>query len=304
MTFSVFLIISTLFWFAATAYQKSDTTISVKLVIEGQPASAVFTTHVPSELKVTLYDTNSKLFRYSYNKEIKELTVDFMRYADVAGNFRISGAELQSLMLNNLKSTTQITAISPALVDARYAMTGGRKVPVRINGVITSADNYRDYKPVIVPDSVIVHAPSYILDTLKFVYTTPFYKYGLKDTLRVHQAIELAVGVKSTPDTVHITVPVVQYVEKKLDNIKVRPTDLPNGKKMTVFPREVSLTMLASFNQYSQIAPSDFDVTVSYDSIHSHQQQFLPIHITCKFDSTVIQRLQVMPERVEYSIDE
>lgn len=304
MTFSVFLLISTAFWFATTAYQKSDTTITVKLVIEGQPASAVFTTHVPSDLKVTLYDTNSKLFQYSYKKEIKTLTVDFARYADVAGNFRISGAELQSLLLNNLKSTTQITAISPALVDARYAMTGGRKVPVRINGVVTSASNYRDYAPVIEPDSVIVHAPSYILDTLRCIYTTPLQEYGLKDTLRISQAIELAVGVKATPDSVRITVPVVQYVEKRLDNIPVRATDLPSGKELTLFPREVALRMLVSFNQYTQIAPSDFDVTVSFDSIHDEHQQFLPLHISCKYDSTVIQGIQLSPNKVEYSIDE
>lgn len=304
VTFSVFVVISTAFWFAATAYQKRDTTVTVKLNIEGQPTSAVFTTHVPSELKVTLYDTNSKLFLYSYKNDLQTLTVDFARYADVAGNFRISGAELQSLLLNDLQSTTQITAISPALIDARYAMTGGKKVPVRLSGVYTSAANYRDYQPILIPDSVTIHAPSYILDTLQCIYTEYNRVYGMKDTLRATLPIELAVGVKSTPDSVHVVIPVVQYVEKKISSIPIKAIHLPAGKGLTLFPRETDVRMLVSFDYYTRIAPSDFTLTVDYDSIHSEHQQYLPIRISCKYDSTIVQGISLHPDKVEYSIDE
>lgn len=304
VTFAVCLVISTAFWFAATAYQKRDATFYVKLNIEGQPASAVFTTHVPTELKVTLYDTNSHLLSYSYQSSLKTLTVDFARYADVAGNFRISGAELQSLLLNNLKSTTQITAISPALVDARYAMTQGKKVPVRLSGVYTAADNHRDYAPILSPDSVTIHAPSYILDTLRCIYTLPLCHYGLKDTLRLRQPIDLAVGVKATPDTIGIVLPVVQYVEKVLNHIPIIATDLPQGKSLTLFPREASVRMLATFERYHDIQASDFRLTVSYDSIHSERQQFLKVALDCQYDSTILQGIRITPQQVEYSIEE
>lgn len=304
VTFFVFLCIATAFWFMATAYQKSDTTITVRLNIEGQPASDVFTTHVPTELKVTIYDTNSKLFQYSYNKSIKTLTVDFSRYADVSGNFRISGAELQSLLLNNLKSTTQITAISPSLIDARYAITGiGKKVPVRIRGVFTTAGNYRDFPPQITPDSVYIHAPSYILDTLSCVYTSAISEYGRRDSLFARKAIDLAVGVKSTPDSVNVVIPVVQYVEKRISHVPVTVTNLPEGKQLVLFPRESEVNMLASFEHYNRIAPSDFSLTVCYDSIHSSHQQYLPIQVSCRLDSTIVNTIRINPDKVEYTID-
>jgi len=304
MTFLVFVVLSAAFWFATTAYQKSDATFTVKLNIEGQPASAVFTTRVPNELKVTLYDTNSRLFRYSYNKEIKSLTVDFSRYADVAGNFRISGAELQSLLLNNLMSMTQITAISPALVDARYAMTGGKKVPVQIAGTYTCAGNYSDFKPMILPDSVTIHAPSYILDTLSCIRTEPLSYYGLKDTLHIRKAIDLAVGVKSTPDSVNIIIPVVQYVEKRISHVPINAINLPYGKGLTLFPRECEVKMLVSFDHYTRISPSDFLLTVDYKKIRNDKQQFLPVTVSCKLDPSIVQGITINPVQVEYSIDE
>ncbi|MDO4496310.1 MAG: hypothetical protein Q4B58_00535 [Bacteroidales bacterium] len=305
VTFAVFVVIATGFWFATTAYQKTDATFSVKLEIEGQPANDVFTTHVPTELKVTLYDTNSSLLQYRYNRDIKTLTVDFSRYADVAGNFRISGAELQSLLLNNLKSTTQITAISPSLVDARYAVTGdGKRLPVKIKGVYTAAGNYRDFAPTIAPDSVLVHAPSYILDTLKSVVTEPLSYYGLKDTLHVKQAIALPVGVKASPDSVNITIPVVQYVEKHLTHVPIKAINLPPGKELILFPREAEISMLANFEQYNHINAGGFRLTVNYDSIKSDSQQYLPVELRSAYDNRVIECVKIYPDKVEYSIDE
>lgn len=121
VTFFVFVIIAAFFWAVQTAHQQHDSHFEVELIIENQPADVVFTTPPPETLTITLYDNNLQLFNYQY-KDVT-LKVDFDHYADVMGNFRISGAELQSLLLNNLSSTTKITAISPAYIDAHFAYT-------------------------------------------------------------------------------------------------------------------------------------------------------------------------------------
>lgn len=305
LTFFVCVVISAVFWAVQSAYHLTDTTLTVSLHIEGQPAGAVFTTHVPSELKVTLYDNNWHLLRYGSHSSIRTLTVDFNRYADVAGNFRISGAELQSLLLNALSSTTQITAISPALIDARYAVTEGKRVPVYLNASFTTRGNFKDFMPEVYPDSVLVHAPKYILDTLTCICTAPFQAIALSDTLRTRLPLEVNVGVKSTPDSIDLVVPVIQYVEKTFQSIPIRVEGLPSGKNLVLFPHTVQMTCLANFNHYNQFTPDDFTFTVSYDDVRRDpNRQFIPVTLYTPLSDTEVYGIRFTPAEVEFTLEE
>lgn len=305
VTFSIFLAVSAIFWGVRSAQEEHDATYEVALHIENMPAGAVFTTHIPATLRVTLYDNNIHLIDYGKGSSFRSLTVDFNRYADVAGNFRISGAELQSLLLNELSSTTQITAMSPALIDARYALTEGKKVPVRLLADITTEGNYRDFAPEIRPDSVLVYAPRNILDTLRQVHARPLRAIGLTDTLRQMVGMELGVGVKATPDSVEVTVPVIQYVSCEFKDIDIVAKDVPAGKRLILFPRQVNLRCLANYDHYSQFSKEDFELSVSYDSIKARpDRQFLPIDIYTPLNSTEVYNFQLSAQGVEYTIEE
>lgn len=305
MTFFVCVLIATLFWFVQSAYKLTDTTLTVTLNIEGQPAGAVFTTHVPSELKVTLYDSNIQLLKYGTNSNFRTLTVDFNRYADVAGNFRISGAELQSLLLNELSSTTQITAISPALIDARYALTSGKKVPVRLNAHFSTRGNFKNFSPQLQPDSVLVHAPNYILDTLTHISTIPFEATDLHDSLLVSLPLELNVGVKSTPDSVSVLVPVMQYVDKRFEAVSIQVIDLPQGKQLVLFPHTVSMSCLANFSHYNSFTADDFVFSVSYLDLKADpKRQFLPVSFSTKLSDSEVYGIRFWPNEVEFTLEE
>ena len=305
LTFSVFVLVSFFFWLAQSAYEQSDSTYEVNLVIEGQPADAVFTTHVPNQIRVTLYDNNIHLLAYGKNSSFRTLTVDFNRYADIAGNFRISGAELQSLLLNELSSTTQITAIYPTLIDARYALTEGKKVPVHLHTQIYTRGNFRDFAPELAFDSVLVHAPSYILDTLQSVHTQLLAASDLTDTLRARVAFQLGMGVKATPDSVDVVVPVIQYVEKVFDEVEITASNVPSGKRLILFPRHARVKCLANFSQYHQYNAENFQLTVSYDSLRKHPElQALPVTLYTDLTTAEVYGIEFEPKEVEYSIEE
>lgn len=306
MTFLLFVVIAAFFWTVLTSREESSQEFEVVLLIEGQAQDRVFTTHVPTTLKVTLTDTNAHLFNYRYNKSMVELKVDFERYADVSGNFRISAAELQSLLRTELKSTTQITAMNPSLIDARFATTEGRKFPIRLQNNYNLAENYRMHQLVIVPDSVTINAPTAVLDTLQWVYTqASSHQEQLRDTLNETLKLDLPLGVKATPNEIDVTVPVSQYVEKVLDNIVLQPMDVPQDKQMVVFPYMVKVTCLVDFSCYHTLTDEDFVATVSYDSIaHTKQPQLrLPIAVNYKGDQEVVTNIKVEPAWAEYLIE-
>ncbi|MBO6012730.1 MAG: YbbR-like domain-containing protein [Bacteroidales bacterium] len=305
LTFSVFLLVSAFFWLAQSAYEQSDSTFEVALHIENQPAGAVFTTHVPKSLKVTLYDNNIHLLAYGKNNRLQSLTVDFDRYADIAGNFRISGAELQSLLLNELSSTTQITAISPALIDARYALTEGKKVPVVLNADISTRGNFRDFEPILSTDSVLVHAPGYILDTLQFVQTELLSGSDLTDSVQTRVAIQLGMGVKVSPDSIDVTIPVIQYVEKIFPETDITASGVPSGKRLVLFPRKAQVRCLVNFTRYNRISADDIRLSVSFDSLRKHPElESLPVNLSTDLDETDVYGIRFEPKTVEFSIEE
>jgi len=305
MTFSIFVVVSTLFWLARSAYEQRDSTYEVSFRIENMPAGAVFTTHIPTTLKVTLYDNNIHLSDYGQHSSFRSLSVDFERYADAVGNFRISGAELESLLKNELSSTTQITAVAPALIDARFAVTEGKKVPVRLLTHLTTKDDYKEFPAEIFPDSVVVHAPNFILDTLKYVQTEELAVNGLSDSLRCRVKIDLGIGVKSTPDSIDVLIPVMQYVSKTFPQVNIQVKDLPKGKHLILFPRQVQLRCLANFSHYNRFTDEDFILSVSYDSLKSnHSRQFLPIDIYTPLSSYEVYNIQLSHNEVEFTLEE
>ncbi len=305
LTFSIFVLVSTFFWIGRSAYEQNDATYEVSLRIENLPDGVVFTTQVPSTIKVTLYDNNMHLLNYGKNSSFMTLSVDFDRYADIAGNFRISGAELQSLLLNELSSSTQITAMYPSLVDARYAYTEGKRIAVKLVTDITSADDCRDFAPVLLTDSVLVHAPGYISDTLSYIQTETLKAENLKDTLLTKVAIKLRVGIKASPDSAEVMIPVVHYVEKRFDNLEIQATGVPEGKKLILFPRQANVRCLANFDRYYQFAEDGIRLTVPYDSLRRNpNRRTLPVMVRTKWSETDVCCIDFDPREVEFSVEE
>lgn len=303
LTFLLFVLLSFIFWIVQTAREENVSEYYVDLIIDGQPQDMVFTTHLPTQLKVAISDNNMHLLNYAYDDRLRKLTVNFERYADATGNFRISAAELQSLLRTELNSTTQITSINPSLIDARFALTEGRKFPVAINGLYTPDANYRLRQLSVKPDSVIVNAPNAVLDTMKYVRTVFTKHVGLRDTLVEQLSLDLPLGVKATPSEVIVTAPVAQYVERVFDDIPIKVLNTPRGKQVTFFPFSARVTCLVDFGSYAQLQESNFELTINYDSIQSAGQNRLPIVVSYNGPKEEVTNISISPSQVEFIIE-
>ena len=295
-TFLVFVAIAFFFWTVQTAREESASDFIVKFYVEDQPQDMVFTTRVPQELKVTIVDTYSHLTNYRLNNRLDSIGVDFERYADVLGNFRISAAELQSLLMAGLESSTRVVAISPSLIDARFAQTEGRRFPVRVSGTYDVAPNHRMRTMVVKPDSVVINAPAAVLDTMRWVEAVGEGRQNMTDTIEEVLSLQLPLGVKATPAKVKLIIPVAQYVEKKLRQVDVQVLKEPANRHLVIFPYSVELTCLVDFEHYRDITPEDFLVAVNYDSIQGQARQgMLPITVRYIGPPEVVTNVHISP---------
>ena len=303
LTFLVFLVISTVFWALESASEESYVTYYIELEIKNIPSDIVFTTKVPKQIKLSFKDNNINLLSYSYGIDLDTLSVDFNSYSDALGNFRISGAALPKLLLNELYPSTQITSIVPSLIEAKFSETDGKKVPVVFVSEYSTAGNFRSHNPMISPDSVVVHAPNTILDTLTCVKTEKFIADNLQDTVKQSIPLNLSVGVKSSPEKINITIPVVQYVEKILRDVKINVIDVPEDKTLSIFPNKADISCLVDMPYYTNVTEKDFYLSVSYNSITSDTLKYIPIHLISHTDSCSVSNIKVRTNNVEYLID-
>lgn len=303
LTFLCFVFISSIFWMALSAYEDSDRTYTVHLSIENQPASSVFTTYVPSTLQVTVVDKNMDLLRFNYGKDLDSLKVDFARYADAAGNFRISGAELQSLLLNHLESSTQITAIQPSLIDARFAVTDGKMIPVQLNADLLAAPNYHIRSTKLKPDSVWVHAPNVILDTLTYILTEPVRQYDIDKTFQRTIGLILPIGLKATPQAVTLEVKAINYVEKELRDLPIKVVNLPADREVEIFPNKGRISCLIDFDYFRSLQPDMIELSVDYAEIHDREQRRLPVDVFLSgLNNETVSNVKFQPDSVEFII--
>lgn len=304
LTFLVFVLIAAFFWVIQTASQEHDAEYTVEFTVDNLPSNTVFTTKVPDQFKVTIIDKNINLMNYTYSHLLDSLSVDFNSYTDANGNFRISSAELQALLINKLYSTTQITSVSPSLIDAKFAITKGKKVPVILSADISTADNYRSLPPQITPDSVVVHAPNALLDTISMITTNYYQAFDRKDTVNITLPLQLAVGVKSTPSQVNVMVPVARFVEKTIGGLDINVTDVPNGMSLSVFPNKTAISCLVDFSHYADINAEDFFISVSYNSIKSREQTTIPVEIISYANPGLVDHIRLHTPEVEYILEE
>ena len=305
LTFLLFVLLSFIFWVVQTAREENTSVFIVRLGIDAQPQDKVFTTHVPTELKVTITDTNAQLLRYNYSNVLDTLTINFERYADAIGNFRVSAAELQSMLRADLQGSTVINAVSPSLLDARFAMTEGRRVPVRIDGTFLPAADFRMHSMYIEPDTVVINAPKAVLDTLRYIPTQPTGHLDMRDTLIQTLSLELPIGVKATPSKVRVMIPVTQYVRKDITGIIVQGRHAPAGRELVFFPYSARITCLVDLPAYHDITADHFMVFVDGDSIGSprYAPSQLPICVQYLGPDEVVTHIEVEPKIAEYVLE-
>lgn len=304
MTFLVFLCLSACFWVLQTVYEETDGSFEVQFVIREMPGNAVFTTAIPASLKVTVHDKSIALLRYYYRHNLETLEVDFGRYADDAGNFRISGAELKALLQSNIEGTTQIGSITPALIDARFALTQGKRIPVRYEGEYSAQLQSRCSPIRLTPDSVTIYAPEAILDTLQTLSTVPQNFLDLATSVNETLPLQIPIGVKADPDKIRLEIDVEEYVEKNFRHVEILTTDVPDSIRLRLFPSSVQVSCNVNVSQYKQLKEDDFVLTVSYNDLTrgNRIQNRLPVVIGSAPQTAT--HITLRPDSVEYIIEE
>lgn len=278
LTFLVFLVISTIFWFLMALNDEIQKDYKVPLRLEEFPKNmTIISGNVPT-VSVTIKDKGSALAKFAWGaKPVLKLRYDqFSRPSDY--HLLLNEAQLNSALRGIFGTSASIVAVRPDSLHLYYTTNPGIPVKVIVDADITTLPQYEAFgAPKISTDSVLLYSNQKERLQIKELPTAPISLSRLSDTTTVEVSILVPEGMKAVPSTVKVTFPIEPLVTKTR-KLKIEPVNVPGGIRLIPFPAIVEATYLLPKSTYSA-ANSSLRATVDYNDITSGKQT-IPVRLS------------------------
>lgn len=264
LTFLVFLLISTAFWFIMALNNEVQHEFEVPLEITNLPSDVTMLSNVPSKVSVNLKDKGISLLRWEWGN-IPILELDYQQFQNNGRHLKMNNTQLTGAVRSAFGGGTNIVEVKPDSLFLAFTNHPGVKKPLKIpNDISVSPQHILSGHLLVSADSVTVFSAGNIPQSL-VVRTDSVILSGLTDTAYVDVNIIQPDGMRVVPSTVRVTVPVEPLIAKKR-SIPVEVTGAPPGVKVLTFPSmiEVSYTLpISAYNHDNAVIKA----IATYDSL-------------------------------------
>lgn len=304
LVFCFFLGVSFGFWILQKLDDTFETDIVVPLELVGVPKGTIITAPLPSEVTVTVYDRGANLFNYwRRNREIEPIRLDFSVYDNgaAASKITVPPSDVQRIFQQQMLSSTKVMRTQPATFEFHYNRGVSRRVPVKLNGKVSTRQQNYLQNMTFSPDSVTIYAPATILDTIRYAYTEPQEITNLDRTAAFNLEFPKIPGVRIIPEQVTLTVYVDYYTEQTL-KVPIVGLNFPVGISLKTFPATVMVKYRVGAANVRNIKASDFVLSATYEELLDNRHQKLRLKL--KTTPVGVSHVRIFPSEVDYLLEQ
>lgn len=299
MTFGIFLIISTVFWFLMTLNDEVQRDYIIPVDIVDVPADVTLLSSDNPSLNISVKDKGRNLLKFDWGKgpKLKIKFSDFNITDD--GRLILTEQSVKTIVREMFGNSTQIAFMHPDSLSLRFTSLPGVKLPVYPNIDVQASPRHIVHGKVIVsPDSVTLYAPQGIPSNIVSIQTDAIAARGLSDTTTYQLALEVPNGMRVIPSKVDVTIPVEPLISKQVQ-VEIKSIHVPNGFTLLPFPAVVELNYLLPMSEYNN---EDFTPTAKIDYLDiSHDSPTIPVKAGHLPD--YIKSIAVTPKEVEFVVE-
>lgn len=300
LIFLFFFIISGGFWLLQTLNSDYEAEFSIPVRLKGVPNNVVLTSEPPSELRIKVKDKGTVLLNYMLGKSFYPVNLNFDDYDERDNHVRIYASEFEKKILSQLNASTRLLSVNPDTLEYIYATGKSKLVPVKLMGKVSAARQYYLSDTLFSPDSVLVYAPSYLLDTITTAFTQRLEVADIADTLRQRVSLVQIRGAKFVPNVVSITLPVDMYTEKTVE-VPLHGINFPADKVLRAFPSKVQITFQVGLSRFSKIKADDFIINISYEELLKLGSDKYTVKL--KSSPYGVSHIRIVPAQVDFLIE-
>ncbi len=301
LLFLCFFLVSATFWLLQTLNEPYETDITIPLRLENVPEEAVITDNPPSEIKVTVRDKGTVLITYLLGNRLLPVGIDFQKYQASDSHVKISSGVIENLLSSRLSASTKLLGIRPSIIEYYYSIGERRMLPVKLHAEVRTQMEYIATDTLMRPDSVLVFAPSDILNAMQFVDTDVARFEDITDTVQLTVPLRPVKGAKFIPSSVHVTVPVDLLTEKTVE-VPVIGIGFPEDKILRTFPSRVKVRFLVAFHRFLEIDSDDFSIHVQYTDLLNAEGA--KCRLTLDSIPEGVSHVRIEPESVDFLIEQ
>ena len=301
LIFLFFFLIAGGFWLLQTLNNDYEAEFSIPVRIKNVPDNVVLTSDPPSEIKVKVKDKGTVLINYMLGKSFFPIVLNFADYEGRNSHVKVYASEFEKSILSQLSVSSKILSIKPDTLDYIFSTGKSKRVPVRFLGKVTAGLQYYVSDTIYNPDSVLVYAPTGILDTITTAFTQRVNLENISDTTRRRIALASVKGAKFVPGSVELMFPVDIYTEKTVE-VPVHGVNFPADKVLRAFPSKVQITFQVGMKRFRSIKADDFIVNVSYEELLNLGSDKYTVKL--KTIPRGVSQVRIVPEKIDFLIEQ
>lgn len=299
--FLFFFFIASVFWLIQTLNDDYEAEFSIPVRLKDVPNDVVVTTEAPSELKIKVKDKGIVLLNYAITKIFYPINLEFTDYSSTNNHIKIYASEFEKNILSQLNASSRLLSVSPDTLEYIYSTGKAKRVPVKLQGKITPARQYYIPDTLYQPDSILVYAPSALLDTIKYAYTEKVVLENISDTTTQQLNILPVKGAKFIPHTVALTLPIDVYTEKTVE-VPLYGTNFPTDKILRTFPSKVQVTFQVGMSKFKDITAEDFAIDIPYDELMRMDSDKYNIKLSVA--PPEVSHIRISPTHIDFLIEQ
>jgi len=192
-----------------------------------------------------------------------------------------SNLQIESIVSRYLPSNTKVAIGSIPNIEVRMDDKAFKRIPVNLLQSIKPAPQHKlTNTPTILPDSVTVAGPEFIVDKLEVWETEKLELHDLKEpqTVLINLKQHRLSTVSFEPNVVNCNINVEFFSEKSV-NVRIAVQNLPDSIGFVISPVNVTVNFTAVKSIYDNITEQDFSASVDYTNFDFNNTQPLPINL-------------------------
>lgn len=314
LAFLFFILLSTIAWFLRALSDEYIANIEYPVKYINLPPNRILSQPPPDKLTLQVQSDGYTILssRFKYKRPLSYNVNAFALYSlseDSTSVYTLTwyAKDRLSTELNLSNKNIQILDIKPDTLIFNFTRVKKKKVPVTVRLRKTNDLFEKQYmlngNPFSVPDSVEVTGPSYIIDTLKSVYTEYVQLKNLSDTAVKKAQLEKINKLSCPVKKVKVIVPVDEFTESDF-LIPIAPINVPDSLTIKTFPKNVRVKYNVTLSHFDSVSIDQFHAYVDFglvDENMSSEATKLRIHL----DSIppYVHNLNLSPHYVEFLIE-
>ncbi|WGD34789.1 CdaR family protein [Olleya sp. YS] len=218
-------------------------------------------------LDVTLETYGFKWLTYAFKRP--ELDVNFENDISKKDSTIIWNTSKGFSSINNqFGKDVKVISINPEAVAFKFDVNDVKYVPIILDANIQYAQGYNTLDEIKTnPDSIKLIGPSSTLKDIQYIKTQKISLEDIKNN--INQSLQLKLDslnktVKTNITRTNLSIKVSKFSEDII-SLPIEIINIPKGKSINYFPKQVSLSYTTSLENYNNIANQDFKVVCNFE---------------------------------------